>query len=269
LQFRDAIALARIVRVDAERGRERTDHFIEELAGSRIFHVGEVEHLADLQVRGRHEVLHEQDRIDDLQRVRAARYRADLRVEEAVVPVDLGLRAEAVVGQLFQRNVKRRLLRAGLAAELEALPALRDERAHHAVAGENRFRVGVVRLPDVAARFGSEAGDRAVLQQEQPVTFGHDDLRAVRDDVGGAFRVRPASGVRALRHGGEKGRGARQTCGHRKEVLPLVGKHAADRTRHRLNQTHDVSRVRGRTGRPVRRNYTVTATNGGFRCPPR
>ena len=41
-----------------------------------------------LQEAGRHEVLHEQDRIDDLQRVGAARHRADLGVEEAVVPVD-------------------------------------------------------------------------------------------------------------------------------------------------------------------------------------
>jgi hypothetical protein len=102
LQLRDAIALAGVVRVQAERRRERADHLVEQLGGGRVVDVGEIEHLAGLQVRGRHEVLHEQDRVGDPQRVGAARHRADLRVEEAVVPVDLGLRAEAVVRQFLQ-----------------------------------------------------------------------------------------------------------------------------------------------------------------------
>ena len=44
---------------------------------------------------------------------------------------------------------------------------------------------------------------------------------------------------------------AGKPCGHRVEVLPLVGEHAADRTRHCLNQTHDIPRVRGRADCPT------------------
>jgi hypothetical protein len=137
-------------------------------AGGGVVEVGEVEDLAGLQVAGRHEVLHEQDRVDDLQRVGAAGDRADLGVQEAVVPVDLGLGAEAVVRQFLQRDEERRLLRTGLAAELEALPALHDQRADDAVAGEDRLRVDVVGAPFVAAGLGGEAGDLAVLNSSRP-----------------------------------------------------------------------------------------------------
>jgi hypothetical protein len=67
LQPGDAIALARIIRVQAEGRRERANDFVEELAGGGVVEVGEIENLARLQIGGRHEVLHKQDRIDDLQ----------------------------------------------------------------------------------------------------------------------------------------------------------------------------------------------------------
>ncbi|KAG1087326.1 hypothetical protein G6F40_013741 [Rhizopus arrhizus] len=186
LQLGDAVALARIVRVQAEGRGQRTDHFIEQLAGGGVVQVGEIEHLARLQVAGRHEVLHEQDRVDDLQRVRATGDRADLGVEEAVVPVDLRLGTEPVVRQFLQRHEVGGLLRARLAAELEAFPALLDEGADQAVAGKDRLRVQIVRAPLVAARLGDERGDRAILEQQQAVAFRHNALRTVADDVGRA-----------------------------------------------------------------------------------
>jgi hypothetical protein len=90
---------------------------------------------------------------------------------------------------------------------------LLDQRIDEAAAGEDRLGIDVVRLPLVAARFGGEAGDLAVLHEQQAVAFRHDDLRAVGDDVGRALRVRAAARIRALRHGGEQRRGRRQTAG--------------------------------------------------------
>ena len=128
-----------IVGVPAECRCQRTHHFVEQLRRGGVIQIGEIEHLTGLQVAGRHEVLHEQDRIHDLQGVRAARDRADLGVEVAVVPVDLRLGAEAVVREFLQRNEEGLLLRARNAAELEALPALGDQRADEAVAGKDRL----------------------------------------------------------------------------------------------------------------------------------
>src|SRR4249919_3164603 len=108
LQLGDAIALGGIVRVQAEGRRQRAHHFVEELAGGGVVHVGEIEDLAGLEILGRHEVLHAQYRVDDLQRVGATRHRANLGVEEGVVPVDFGLRAEAVFRQFLQRDEEGR-----------------------------------------------------------------------------------------------------------------------------------------------------------------
>ena len=143
LQLGDAVALARVVRIQAEGWRERTHHFVEKLAGRGVVEISEIEDLAGLQIRGRDEVLHEQDGIDDLQRVGTARHGTDLRAEEAIIPIDFRLRAEAVVGQLFQRDEKGGLLRTRLSTELEPLPALLDERIGQAITGENRLRVEV------------------------------------------------------------------------------------------------------------------------------
>src|SRR5690606_38391525 len=129
---------------------------------------------------------------------------ADLGAEEAVVPVDFRLRTEAVLRQFLQRDEEGRLLRTRLAAELEALPALLDQRRDEAVAGEDRLRVEVVRSPLIAARLGSEAGDRAVLEQQQAVAFGNDDLGAVGDDVGGARGIRTTPRIGAAWHRGEQ-----------------------------------------------------------------
>ncbi len=241
LQLGDAVALARVVGVQAEGRRQRTDHLVEQLVGGGVVEIGEVEHLARLQIARRHEVLHEQDRIDDLQRIRAARHRADLGAEETVVPIDLGLRAEAIVGKLLQRDEERGLLRTRLAAELEALPTLPDERRDQAVAGEDRLRIRILRAPFIAARLGDEAGDRTVLDQQQPIAFGHHDLRAVADDVRRRAGIGAAPGIGAVRHRCEERRCRRQAGRHGVEILPLIGENATDRTRHRLYQTHDNS----------------------------
>jgi hypothetical protein len=92
-----------------------------------------------------------------------------------------------------------------------------------------------------SARLGDEGGDRAILHQQQAVAFGHDDLRAVGDDVGRAAGVGTAPGVGALRHRGEQRRRRRQALRHRVEILPLVAQHATDRTHHRLYKTHDIA----------------------------
>ena len=123
----DAIAFGRIVGVMAECRGQGAHHLVEQLVGGCVVQVGEIEHLASLQVTGGHKILHETDRIHDLQRVRAAGDGPHLGVQIAVVPVDFRLCAEPVVGQFFQRDKKGRLLRPWLPPKLEALPALANQ----------------------------------------------------------------------------------------------------------------------------------------------
>ena len=113
LDLGDAVALRRIVRVHRERRGERADDLVEQLRRRVVVEIGEVEHLARLEIRRGHPCLDEQDRVDDLERVGAAGDRADLGVHVGVVPVDLRLGAEAVVRQLLQRHEVGALLAPG------------------------------------------------------------------------------------------------------------------------------------------------------------
>src|SRR5690606_41369486 len=80
------------------------------LAGGVVVQVGEVEHPRRVAEVGlRHELPDEEDRVDDAQRVGAPGDRADLGAEVRVVPVDLGLGAEAVVRDLLEVDVERQL----------------------------------------------------------------------------------------------------------------------------------------------------------------
>src|SRR5699024_3240965 len=98
----DPIAYVRVVGVVGKRGGQRSDDFIEELAGGIVVQIGEVERLRVVtQIGEWDELFNEQNRVHDLQRVRSAGDRPDLRTQVGVVPVDFRLGAEPVIGQLF------------------------------------------------------------------------------------------------------------------------------------------------------------------------
>ncbi len=144
-------------------------------------------------------------------------------------------------GSSFSETKKAACCEPGWPPNLKRSPALLDQRIDETAAGEDRGRVEIVRSPFVTAGLGREAGDLAVLEQQQAVAFGNDDLRPIGDDVRRALGIRAASGIGTLRHRGEQRGRRRQAARHGVEVHPLVGERTADRTCHRLNKTHDIS----------------------------
>src|SRR5699024_4092928 len=126
----------------------------------------------------------------------------------------------------------------GLAAELEALPGSRHGRPDDPVASEDRLRVLVLGGVDEPPGLGDEPGDLTVLERNEPITFRHDDLAAVGDDVLRGLGVRPAARILTLGDGG-KDRSRRSDVSRRnKKVLPLIGHRATEGTRERLDKAH-------------------------------
>jgi hypothetical protein len=215
-----------------------SDDLVEQLSRRVVLDVGEVEDTSRFEVGRGDERLDEEDRVDDLQRVGAAGDRAHLGVHVCVVPIDLGLGAEAVVGQFLERDEVGPLLGPGTAAELEPLPGRDHGRAHDVVAGEDRLGVLGLGVPLVGARLRGEAGDGAVLHQDQAVALGDEDAAAVADHTFRAVRVRAAPGVLPLRDRREQRCRWGQTARDGVEVLPLIGQRSAECSDSRLNKSH-------------------------------
>ena len=85
----DAVVPRRIVGVGRQRRRQARDDLVEQLIGRGVAQIGEVEHRAVLQIRRRHEVVDEQQRVGDPQRVGTPRARPHLGVEIPVIPSDV------------------------------------------------------------------------------------------------------------------------------------------------------------------------------------